>query len=64
MAFLGEEGVGAPREFLALALELGKLQHPAKVGLQKPPVLAFGMGYGLADVLQSRLQLLGQPLAQ
>jgi hypothetical protein len=63
LAFLGEEGIGAAFEFFALALELGELQHPAQVGLKEPSLLAFGMGYGLADVLQPRLKLLGQPLA-
>src|SRR5215218_11207006 len=32
LALLGEEGVGAPLEFFALALELGELEHPAEVG--------------------------------
>ena len=63
MAFLGEEGVSAAFEFLALALELGELQHPTQVGLQEPFALAFGVGDGLADVLESRLQHLWQPLA-
>ncbi len=63
LAFLSEKGVGATFEFFALALELDQLQHPAEVGLQEPSLLAFGMGYSLADVLQPRLKLLGQPLA-
>jgi hypothetical protein len=44
LAFLGQEGVGAAFEFLALALQLGELQHPAQVGLQEPFALAFGVG--------------------
>src|SRR5215207_4691489 len=63
LALLGEEGVGAPLEFFALALELGELEHPAEVGVQQPFPLAFGLGDGLGDALQPRLQFLGQPLA-
>lgn len=63
LAFLGEKGVSAALEFPALALEFGELQYPAQVGVKQPPPLAFGLGDGLADALQSRLQLLGQPLA-
>ena len=44
LAFLGEEGVGATFEFLALALELGELQYSAEVGVKQPFPLAFGMG--------------------
>jgi len=44
LAFLGQEGVGAAFEFFALALELGELQHPAKVGFKEPLPLAFGVG--------------------
>jgi hypothetical protein len=63
LAFLGQEGVGAAFEFLALALQLGELQHPTQVGLQDPFALAFAVGDGLADVLECRLPLSGQPLA-
>ena len=63
LAFLGKKGVGATLEFFALALELGELQHPAEVGVQQPLPLALGLGDGLADAPQPRLQLLGQPLA-
>ena len=49
MALLGEEGLRATFEFFALALELGELQHPAKVRVQEPFLLAFGMGDGPAD---------------
>src|SRR4051812_37683173 len=42
-AFVGEKGVGATLEFFTLALELGELQSPAEIGVQQPPLLAFGL---------------------
>jgi hypothetical protein len=51
LAFVGEKGVGATLEFFTLALELGELHYPAEIGVQQPPLLAFGLGDGLGDAL-------------
>jgi hypothetical protein len=60
---LSKQGIRAPIEFFALALELGQLEHPAEVGVQQPSFLPLNLAEGFAHSLQPRLELLRQPFS-
>ena len=61
LALLGEQGVAAAVQVLALAVQLGKGDDLGEVGVQQPLLLALQLAQGLADGGLPGLELLGQP---
>ena len=61
LALLGEQGVAAAVQVLALAVQLGKGDDLGEVGVQQPLLLALQLAQGLADGGLPGLEFLGQP---
>ena len=61
LALLGEQGVAAAVQVLALAVELGQGDHFGEVGVQQPLLLAVQLAQGAADGGLPGLEFLRQP---